>query len=148
MPCASAPNAPWVEVWLSPQTMVVPGRVKPCSGPMTWTMPWRLSNSLKYSMPNSLAFSAITRICSMLSGSGLGFERSVVGMLWSTTASVFSGADHPGGAPVSSACPIRILPPSRHRAELETPRREHDDGRAVLEPAHLLALARALRRRG
>jgi hypothetical protein len=31
-------------------------------------------------------------ICSMLSGSGLGLERSVVGMLWSTTASVFSGA--------------------------------------------------------
>ena len=92
MPCASAPNAPWVEVWLSPQTMVVPGSVKPCSGPMTWTMPWRLSSSLKYSTPNSLALSAITRICSMLSGSGLGFERSVVGMLWSTTASVFSGA--------------------------------------------------------
>ncbi len=46
MPCASAPNAPCVEVWLSPQTMVVPGRVKPCSGPITWTMPWRLSNSL------------------------------------------------------------------------------------------------------
>ncbi len=60
MPCASAPNAPCVEVWLSPQTMVVPGSVKPCSGPITWTMPWRLSNSLKYSMPNSLAFSAIT----------------------------------------------------------------------------------------
>ena len=39
MPCASAPNAPWVEVWLSPQTMVVPGSVKPCSGPITWTMP-------------------------------------------------------------------------------------------------------------
>ena len=29
--------------------MVVPGKVKPCSGPMMWTMPWRLSNSLKYS---------------------------------------------------------------------------------------------------
>ena len=41
MPCASAPNAPCVEVWLSPQTIVVPGSVKPCSGPMTWTMPWR-----------------------------------------------------------------------------------------------------------
>ena len=41
MPKASAPNAPWVEVWLSPQTMVVPGRVQPCSGPMMWTMPWR-----------------------------------------------------------------------------------------------------------
>ena len=53
MPCASAPNAPCVEVWLSPQTMVVPGSVKPCSGPITCTMPWRLSISLKYSMPNS-----------------------------------------------------------------------------------------------
>jgi hypothetical protein len=35
MPWASAPNAPWVEVWLSPQTIVVPGSVKPCSGPIT-----------------------------------------------------------------------------------------------------------------
>ena len=25
MPKASAPNAPWVAVWLSPQTMVIPG---------------------------------------------------------------------------------------------------------------------------
>ena len=33
MPWASEPKAPWVEVWLSPQTMVMPGRVKPCSGP-------------------------------------------------------------------------------------------------------------------
>ena len=39
MPCASAPKAPWVEVWLSPQTIVVPGSVKPCSGPMMWTTP-------------------------------------------------------------------------------------------------------------
>ena len=34
MPKASAPKAPWVEVWESPQTMVMPGRVNPCSGPM------------------------------------------------------------------------------------------------------------------
>ena len=34
-----------------------------------------------HNVPTSLAFAAITRICSMLSGSGLGFERSVVGML-------------------------------------------------------------------
>ena len=40
MPKASAPKAPWVEVWLSPHTMVMPGWVRPCSGPMTWTMPW------------------------------------------------------------------------------------------------------------
>ena len=41
MPWASAPKAPCVEVWLSPQTMVMPGSVKPCSGPTMWTMPWR-----------------------------------------------------------------------------------------------------------
>ena len=34
MPCANAPKAPCVEVWLSPQTIVMPGSVKPCSGPM------------------------------------------------------------------------------------------------------------------
>ena len=45
MPCASAPKAPWVEVWLSPQTIVVPGSVKPCSGPITCTMPCRTSRS-------------------------------------------------------------------------------------------------------
>ncbi len=39
MPKASAPNAPWVAVWLSPHTMVMPGCVRPSSGPMTWTMP-------------------------------------------------------------------------------------------------------------
>ncbi len=40
MPNASAPNAPCVAVWLSPQTMVMPGCVRPSSGPITWTMPW------------------------------------------------------------------------------------------------------------
>ena len=39
MPKASAPKAPWVEVWLSPHTMVIPGWVSPCSGPITCTMP-------------------------------------------------------------------------------------------------------------
>ena len=43
MPCAKAPKAPWVEVWLSPQTMVMPGCVRPCSGPTTWTMPFLMS---------------------------------------------------------------------------------------------------------
>ena len=40
MPKARAPNAPWVAVWLSPHTMVIPGWVRPSSGPITWTMPW------------------------------------------------------------------------------------------------------------
>ena len=48
MPNASEPKAPWVEVWLSPQTMVMPGWVKPCSGAITWTMP-RLSEAMSNS---------------------------------------------------------------------------------------------------
>ena len=40
MPKASAPSAPWVEVWLSPHTIVRPGWVSPSCGPMTCTMPW------------------------------------------------------------------------------------------------------------
>ena len=39
IPNASAPNAPWVLVWLSPHTMVMPGWVAPSSGLMTCTMP-------------------------------------------------------------------------------------------------------------
>ena len=39
MPKASAPKAPWVEVWLSPQTIVSPGWVIPSSGPITCTIP-------------------------------------------------------------------------------------------------------------
>jgi hypothetical protein len=63
IPCASAPNAPCVEVWLSPHTIVVPGSVKPCSGPIMWTTPCLLSSSLKYSIPNSRAFSAKAATC-------------------------------------------------------------------------------------
>ena len=54
MPNASAPNAPCVEVWLSPHTMVLPGCVNPRSGPMTCTIPLRLSPSANSSTPNSL----------------------------------------------------------------------------------------------
>ena len=45
IPKASAPKAPCVEVWLSPQTIVVPGSVVPCSGPIPWTMPCRTSSA-------------------------------------------------------------------------------------------------------
>ena len=38
---ASAPKAPWVAVWESPQAIVMPGCVMPSSGPITWTIPWR-----------------------------------------------------------------------------------------------------------
>ena len=41
MPKAMAPKAPWVEVWLSPQAITMPGWVRPCSGATTWMMPCR-----------------------------------------------------------------------------------------------------------
>ena len=40
-------NAPCVLVCESPHTTVMPGSVAPCSGPMTCTMPWRLSRNGK-----------------------------------------------------------------------------------------------------
>ena len=40
MPKAIAPNAPCVDVWLSPHAMTIPGCVSPSSGPITCTMPW------------------------------------------------------------------------------------------------------------
>jgi hypothetical protein len=43
MPWARQAKAPWVEVWESPQTTVMPGSVAPFSGPITCTMPWRSS---------------------------------------------------------------------------------------------------------
>ena len=41
MPNASAPKAPWVAVWESPHTIVIPGWVTPSSGPITCTIPCR-----------------------------------------------------------------------------------------------------------
>jgi hypothetical protein len=43
IPWASAPKAPCVAVWLSPQTTVMPGSVQPCSGPTICTIPCRTS---------------------------------------------------------------------------------------------------------
>ena len=47
IPNAMAPNAPCVEVWLSPQAMVMPGCVSPSSGPITWTIPWRSARQVE-----------------------------------------------------------------------------------------------------
>ena len=63
MPTASAPNAPCVDVWLSPHTIVMPGCVSPCSGPITCTMPWPGCPIAYSRMPNSSQFRASTSIC-------------------------------------------------------------------------------------
>jgi len=38
-PSRSRRTAPWVEVWLSPHTIVIPGWVSPSCGPITWDDP-------------------------------------------------------------------------------------------------------------
>ena len=86
MPNASAPNAPCVEVCESPHTTVMPGRVRPSSGPMTWTMPWRISSILNSVMPNSAQLASSVSTCRRDTGSAMPCERSVVGTLWSGTA--------------------------------------------------------------
>ena len=95
MPKASAPNAPWVLVWLSPQTMVMPGWVRPSSGPMTCTMPWRSLPSAYSSMPNSAQFASSWLSCAAACASMIANlpspPRGVVGVEWSIVATVRSG---------------------------------------------------------
>jgi hypothetical protein len=63
IPNASAPKAPWVAVWLSPQTIVMPGWVAPVSGPMMWTIP-RPGSSNEYNrIPDSRQLDSNCRSC-------------------------------------------------------------------------------------
>ncbi len=108
MPKASAPKAPWVAVWLSPQTMVIPGWVTPSSGPMTWTMPWRSDPSEYSGMPNSSQLRSRVCTCTRLSSSRMRAATGVpsVGTLWSAVASVRSGrrTERPARRRPSKAC--------------------------------------------
>ena len=90
MPNASAPIAPCVEVCESPQTIVVPGRLMPSSGPMMCTMPWRTSRIGMYGTPNSTTFFSSVWTWMRLSSSLMsdGVRAPTVGMLWSATAMV------------------------------------------------------------
>ena len=90
MPRAKAPKAPCVDVWLSPHTIVMPGCVKPCSGAMTWTIPWRGLLMSYSSMPNSAQFAERASSCFLAISSVIGSERSQVGVLWSAVATVRS----------------------------------------------------------
>ncbi len=63
----------------SPQTMVVPGRLMPSSGPMMWTMPWRTSRIGMYGTPNSATFFSSVSTWMRLSSSLMPARRSVVG---------------------------------------------------------------------
>ena len=106
IPKASAPNAPWVDVWLSPHTIVMPGRVRPCSGPMMWTMPWPGSPIGKWVIPNSAALSRSTSTWRAEIGSEIGWSMPAVGTLWSSVATVSSGrrTRRPARRSPSNAC--------------------------------------------
>ncbi len=91
IPNASAPNAPCVAVCESPQTIVMPGCVRPSSGPMTWTMPWVSLPNAWIGMPKSAQFVSSCRICAAACRSTIGRPRGVVGVPWSAVATVLSG---------------------------------------------------------
>ena len=74
----------------SPHTTVMPGSVAPFSGPITCTMPWRLSRNGKYAAaPCALMLASSVVICSLLIGSAMPSypcAQPVVGVLWSAVA--------------------------------------------------------------
>src|ERR1700690_1420065 len=106
MPKASAPKAPCVAVWLSPQTSVMPGCVSPSSGPMMCTIPCSWLAMLWQGMPNSRQFASSCATCRAAIGSRMGSERSVVGTLGSAVAKVCPGrrTTRPRARRPSNAC--------------------------------------------
>ena len=74
----------------SPQTSVVPGSVKPCSGPIMWTIPCLVSLIGKNGTENFTILKSVST-CSFDSKSEIPFARFFVGTLWSGTANVKSG---------------------------------------------------------
>ncbi|CFP59334.1 Uncharacterised protein [Bordetella pertussis] len=106
MPKASAPSAPCVLVCESPQTTVMPGRVAPCSGPMTCTMPWRRSFMRNSVMPYLAQLSSSVSTCRREIGSSMPWARLSVGTLWSATARLAPTRHgwRPASASPSNAC--------------------------------------------
>ncbi len=95
MPNASAPRAPCVLVWLSPQTTVLPGWVRPSSGPMMCTMPRRACRSPRSSTPKAAQLTSSSRTCRAAASMAIGAPPKTcsvrVGVEWSMVAKVSSG---------------------------------------------------------
>ena len=86
IPSANAPKAPCVAVCESPQTMMLPGTVRPSSGPITCTMPWKRCPAPKQAMPLSSQLRRSASICALLMASAPETPSPVVGTLWSMVA--------------------------------------------------------------
>ena len=68
---ANAPKAPCVAVWESPQTTVIPGRISPCSAPITCTIPCRTSSMPNSRIPNSRQLRSRVSTCRRAMGSSI-----------------------------------------------------------------------------
>ncbi len=91
MPKAIAPTAPCVAVWLSPHAMVMPGWVRPSSGPITCTIPCLPLSSPKNGTPLCCALRVRWTVISSATSSANGRCCAVVGMMWSRVAKVRAG---------------------------------------------------------
>ena len=81
MPKASAPIAPCVDVWLSPQAIVIPGCVSPSSGPITCTIPWLSLSIVHNGMPASRQLRSSAAAISSAIRSRKGRLRELVGTM-------------------------------------------------------------------
>ena len=106
MPKATEPKAPCVDVWLSPHAMVMPGWVRPSSGPMTCTIPWRPVPWSYSGTPKSRQFRSRAANIASAIWSANGRTRFAVGTMWSTVANVRCGnrTGHPRRRSSSKAC--------------------------------------------
>ncbi len=91
IPNATAPNAPCVEVWLSPHAIVIPGWVSPSSGPITCTIPCEPLLKSNSGIRASLVFRSSAESMSSAITSPNGRRWSRVGTMWSTVPTVRSG---------------------------------------------------------
>ena len=92
MPNAIAPKAPCVEVCESPQTIVMPGWVRPSRGPTTWTMP--LLDVTERVQADAELLGVASAACppgSSTRGPRWACPSRACGTLWSSVARVRSG---------------------------------------------------------
>src|ERR1035437_89562 len=106
IPNASAPNAPCVDVWLSPPAIVMPGCVRPSSGPITCTIPCSREPRSCSGTPKSRQFCWSEVSISSARASAKGRARLAVGTMWSTVATVRdgNGTFQPRARSISNAC--------------------------------------------
>ena len=91
IPKAIQPIAPWVDVWLSPHTIVIPGWVSPVCGPMTCMIPLRCEPIGKMLIPLSAQLLSSVATCCADCGSAIGRCWFFVGILWSGLAVTCAG---------------------------------------------------------